>query len=55
MFLSGPSPFGEIGFFLGKQALKGIKDCTKIRKYNKKGFIYNIFLGVDFFTVFSVF
>ena len=26
MFLSGPSPFGKLGFLLGKQALKGIKD-----------------------------
>ena len=26
MFLSGPSPFGKLGFLLGKQAFKGIKD-----------------------------
>ena len=26
MFLSGPSPFGKLGFLLGKQVLKGIKD-----------------------------
>ena len=27
MFLLGPSPsFGKLGFLLGKQALKGIKD-----------------------------
>ena len=25
-FFSGPSPFGKLGFLLGKQALKGIKD-----------------------------
>ena len=31
MFLSGPSPFGKLGFLLGKQALKGIKLCTKIK------------------------